>query len=194
MTETTISDKKSIYYPPGGILIWFLILLEIFTFLGATFVFLYYRKNALEEFKQAQAFLNPLVGTINTLVLITSGYFMANSLQQLKDGNNLQSKKSTQLAMLLGILFLIIKSIEFYGKINNGIGFTHNTFFTFYWLMTGFHYVHVLFGVGLLAYMQNAISKNKYSSTNTFDVESSATYWHLCDLIWILIFPILYLI
>lgn len=194
MTETTITDKKSIYYPPGGILIWFLILLEIFTFLGGIFAFLLYRKDALEEFKQAQAFLNPLVGTINTLVLITSGYFMANSIHQLKEGNHLQSKKSTQIAMLLGILFLIIKSVEFYGKISSGIGFTHNTFFTFYWLMTGFHYVHVLFGVGLLAYMQKAISNEKYNAKNMFDVESSATYWHLCDLIWILIFPILYLL
>ncbi|HRN42247.1 MAG: cytochrome c oxidase subunit 3 [Flavobacteriales bacterium] len=194
MTETTITDKKSIYYPPGGILIWFLILLEIFTFLGGIFAFLLYRKDALEEFKQAQALLNPLVGTINTLVLITSGYFMANSIHQLKDGKNLQSKKSTQIAMLLGILFLIIKSVEFYGKISSGIGFTHNTFFTFYWLMTGFHYVHVLFGVGLLAYMQKAISNEKYNAKNMFDVESSATYWHLCDLIWILIFPILYLL
>lgn len=194
MTETTITDKKSIYYPPGGILIWFLILLEIFTFLGGIFAFLLYRKDALEEFKQAQAFLNPLVGTINTLVLITSGYFMANSIHQLKEGNHLQSKKSTQIAMLLGILFLIIKSVEFYGKISSGIGFTHNTFFTFYWLMTGFHYVHVLFGVGLLAYMQKAISDEKYNAKNMFDVESSATYWHLCDLIWILIFPILYLL
>lgn len=194
MTETTITDKKSIYYPPGGILIWFLILLEIFTFLGGIFAFLLYRKDALEEFKQAQALLNPLVGTINTLVLITSGYFMANSIHQLKEGNHLQSKKSTQIAMLLGILFLIIKSVEFYGKISSGIGFTHNTFFTFYWLMTGFHYVHVLFGVGLLAYMQKAISDEKYNAKNMFDVESSATYWHLCDLIWILIFPILYLL
>lgn len=194
MTETTITDKKSIYYPPGGILIWFLILLEIFTFLGGIFAFLLYRKDALEEFKQAQALLNPLVGTINTLVLITSGYFMANSIHQLKEGNHLQSKKSTQIAMLLGILFLIIKSVEFYGKISSGIGFTHNTFFTFYWLMTGFHYVHVLFGVGLLAYMQKAISNEKYNAKNMFDVESSATYWHLCDLIWILIFPILYLL
>ncbi|MBV6483845.1 MAG: putative cytochrome c oxidase subunit 3 [Flavobacteriales bacterium] len=194
MTETTITDKKSIYYPPGGILIWFLILLEIFTFLGGIFAFLLYRKDALEEFKQAQALLNPLVGTINTLVLITSGYFMANSIHQLKEGNHLQSKKSTQIAMLLGILFLIIKSVEFYGKISSGIGFTQNTFFTFYWLMTGFHYVHVLFGVGLLAYMQKAISNEKYNAKNMFDVESSATYWHLCDLIWILIFPILYLL
>ncbi|NCP46594.1 MAG: nitric oxide reductase [Flavobacteriales bacterium] len=187
-------NSKSIYYPPGGILIWFLILLEIFTFLGAIFVFLYKRSAELEEFKQAQAFLNPLVGTINTIVLITSGYFMANSLHQLKNNDNKKSARSVKIAIFFGIVFLIIKSTEFYGKINHGIGFTENTFFTFYWLMTGFHYIHVLFGVGLLAYVQYAISKNKYKSTNTFDVESSATYWHLCDLIWILIFPVLYLL
>lgn len=187
-------NSKSIYYPPGGILIWFLMILEIFTFLGAIFVFLYKRSAAMQEFKNAQQFLNPTIGTLNTIILITSGYFMANSLHQLKNNDNKKSARSVQIALFFGIVFLIIKSAEFYGKINHGIGFTENTFFTFYWLMTGFHFVHVLFGVGLLAYMQHAIKQKKYDAKNLFDVESSATYWHLCDLIWILIFPVLYLI
>jgi nitric oxide reductase NorE protein len=54
--------------------------------------------------------------------------------------------------------------------------------------------VHVLFGVGLLAYMYRAVKNGKYSDAEMFDVESSAAYWHMCDLIWILIFPVLYLI
>ena len=95
---------------------------------------------------------------------------------------------------LLGVLFLIVKGVEFYHKIDLGIGFNYNTFFTFYWLMTGFHFVHVLFGVGLLAYMYIAVKNGKYSAKEMFDVESSAAYWHMCDLIWVLIFPVLYLI
>tara|TARA_R110001592_G_scaffold251081_3_gene513763 strand:- start:2904 stop:3476 length:573 start_codon:yes stop_codon:yes gene_type:complete len=185
---------KNIYYPPGGILIWLLMMLEIFTFLGAALVFVYYRKNNLEEFVSSKEMLSALVGTINTIILITSGYFMALSINKLRENNNKKSSQFMLVGLLLGVLFLIVKGVEFYHKIDLGIGFNYNTFFTFYWLMTGFHFVHVLFGVGLLAYMYSAVKKENYNKDEMFDVESSAAYWHMCDLIWVLIFPVLYLI
>jgi len=192
--ETTKPKLGSIYYPPGGILVWFLILLEVFTFLGATLIFVYYRGNNLEEFTASKALLDPILGTINTIILITSGYFMAISINKLREDDTNTSSKYMSIGLVLGLLFLVIKGYEFYHKIETGIGFNHNDFFTFYWLMTGFHFVHVLFGVGLLAYMTNAVKKKKYNSDNMFDVEASATYWHMCDLIWIFIFPVLYLL
>ncbi len=185
---------KNIYYPPGGILMWFLIILELFTFLGAALIFVAYRKDMLQEFTESKALLNPIIGTVNTIVLITSGYFMAISVNKLRENNHDKSSLYMLIGLVLGIAFLVIKGMEFYHKIELGIGFSYNTFFTFYWLMTGFHFVHVLFGVGLLAYMYKAIKKEKYSSKELFDVEASAAYWHMCDLIWILIFPVLYLI
>jgi len=185
---------KNIYYPPGGILVWFLIILEVFTFLGAALIFVAYRKDMLEEFTLSKAMLNPIVGTINTIILITSGYFMAISVNKLKEDDNKKSALFMLVGLLLGLAFLIVKGMEFYHKIELGIGFSYNTFFTFYWLMTGFHFVHVLFGVGLLAYMYFAVKKGSYNSKELFDVEASATYWHMCDLIWILIFPVLYLL
>jgi len=195
MEDTTIEQKEgSIFYPPGGILIWFIIMLEIFTFLGAVLTFLYYRGNALEEFATSQGFLNPIIGSINTIILITSGYFIAVSVEKIKENDSQKSAQFTLYALILGIAFLLVKSYEYYHKIELGLTFSYDTFFTCYWLMTGFHFVHVLFGVGLLAYMQSALKKGKYSSDNVSDIEASATYWHMCDLIWILIFPALYLI
>jgi len=195
MEESTIEEKTgNVYYPPGGILIWFLIILELFTFLGAALIFVYYRKNLLQEFTESKAMLNPIIGTVNTIILITSGYFMAISVNKLREDNNEKSAFFMLIGLVLGVAFLIIKGVEFYHKIELGIGFGYNTFFTFYWLMTGFHFVHVLFGVGLLAYMYFDVKKEKYNSTKIFDVEASASYWHMCDLIWILIFPILYLL
>lgn len=194
MEEKIENTEGNIYYPPGGILIWFLIILELFTFLGAALIFVYYRKNMLQEFTESKELLNPLIGTLNTIILITSGYFMAISVNKLREDNTEKSALYMLIGLVLGIAFLGIKGMEFYHKIELGIGFSYNTFFTFYWLMTGFHFVHVLFGVGLLAYMYKAVKKKEYSSTNMFDVEASATYWHMCDLIWILIFPVLYLI
>ena len=187
-------QHKSIYYPPGGILIWFLIILEIFTFFGGIMVFLNYRTEELTLFQEAQQQLNPLIGTINTIVLIISGFFIANSIHFIKNSENKKAARSILISLLLGVTFLIIKSAEYYAKMEQGIGFSDNTFFTFYWMMTGFHFIHVLFGIGLLSYMYIGINKNTYHSKNYFDIESSATYWHLCDLIWILIFPIFYLI
>jgi nitric oxide reductase NorE protein len=195
MEDSTIEQKVgNIYYPPGGILIWFLIILELFTFLGAALIFVYYRGNMSAEFAESKTMLNPIVGTINTIVLITSGYFMAISVNKLRDDDTKKSALYMLIGLILGFAFLIIKGTEFYHKIELGIGFSYNTFFTFYWLMTGFHFVHVLFGVGLLAYIYLAMKKEKYNSKDMFDVEASATYWHMCDLIWILIFPVLYLL
>ena len=194
MDNTVNPSHKLINYPPGGILIWFLMLLEIFTFLGAILVFLSYKKDLTDEFLKSKQLLNPIVGTINTIILITSGYFMAISVNYLRMNNNKKSAQLMLVGTLLGLSFLMIKGFEFYHKIDSGIGFSYNTFFTFYWLMTGFHFVHVLFGVGLLSYMYFAVKNKKYNATEIFDVEASAAYWHLCDLIWILIFPILYLL
>lgn len=194
MEDSVNPTHKLINYPPGGILIWFLMILEIFTFLGAILFFLSYKKEIPEEFLTSKQLLNPIIGTINTIILITSGYFMAISVNNLRLNQHKKSAQSILIGTILGLAFLILKGFEFYQKIDSGIGFNHNTFYTFYWLMTGFHFVHVLFGVGLLAYMYKAVKNKKYSSTNLFDVEASATYWHLCDLIWILIFPILYLL
>ena len=192
--ETPSQNHKLINYPPGGILIWFLMLLEIFTFLGAILFFLSYKSKLPDEFYHSKQMLNPLVGTINTIILITSGYFMAISVNYLRLNKHKKSALLMFIGTLLGLSFLIIKGAEFYHKIELGIGFNYNTFYTFYWLMTGFHFVHVLFGVGLLLYMYKAVKTKKYNSDNLFDVEANATYWHLCDLIWILIFPILYLL
>jgi nitric oxide reductase NorE protein len=194
MENTIESTKKSIYYPPGGILIWFLIILEIITFLIASLVFLSYKNNDLEGFKIGQEFLSKTIGTLNTIILITSGYFIANAVQYLRLNDFKKASLATKISLILGVLFLLIKGMEYYQKINMGIGFEYNTFFTFYWLMTGFHFVHVLFGVGLLGYLVLALKKQKYNAKSMFDVESIATYWHMCDLIWILIFPILYLL
>lgn len=194
MEESINTKTKLINYPPGGILIWFLMILEIFTFLGAILFFISYKNKLPDEFLLSKQQLNPIIGTINTIILITSGYFIANALHYLRLDNYKKSAQLILISTLLGLAFLVLKGTEFYLKIEAGIGFNHNTFYTFYWLMTGFHFVHVLFGVGLLFYMQRAVEKSKYNSSNLFDVEASATYWHLCDLIWILIFPILYLL
>ena len=187
-------DYKNVYYPPGGILIWFIIILEMLTFLGGIIAFNYYQSQSPDLFAESRQMLNPLIGIINTVVLITSGLFMVYTVQTIKKNQTKKSQFYILLTLVLGVVFLVIKGFEFYHKSELGIDLSYNIFFTFYWLMTGFHFIHVLFGVGLLSYMYFAIGRGDYSSEDSLDIETTASYWHMCDLIWILIFPVLYLI
>ena len=193
MTDNTSIDYKNIYYPPGGILLWIIIFLEIITFTVGISVFLYQKSGDIETFTQSQAMLNKLFGTVNTLVLITGGFMMATSLRLLKKGDNPKSLIWIRGASLMGIVFLFIKGLEYAQKIEHGLTIGHNSFFTFYWLLTGFHFIHVLVAVVILLLMARGIRKGTYTQNDYLDVESGATFWHMCDLIWLFLFPVLYL-
>ena len=194
MTNTLeTSNAKSIYYPPGGLLIWIIVFLEFITFGAFLIVYLSFRQGDLETFNASQNMLNSTLGMINTIVLLTSGLFMAAGLVELKKGGR---KAVTYLALTIafGVLFMALKVFEYNEKIELGIGFSTNQFWTFYWLLTGFHLIHVLVAVILLSYMLIKTKSGVYNGTNFEDVESVGVFWHMCDLIWIFLFPILYLL
>ncbi len=189
--ETKKIDYKNIFYPPGGILIWILIVVELVTFGVALIVLSVYSRENPEAYHQARLQLNATYGAINTLFLLTSGYFMAVAVQKTKLKDYVSAAFNTKMAMLGGLLFLLLKSLEYYEKIEHGLSLGKNTFFTFYWLLTGFHVIHVLIGLGILFFIYRGMKK---ATSDILDVEAGASFWHMCDLIWLLLFPMLYLI
>ncbi|HIP48536.1 MAG TPA: nitric oxide reductase [Lutibacter sp.] len=191
--STAKIDYKNIYYPPGGILIWILIFLELITFSAALIALAVYSRENPAAYHSSRLLLNSTYGAINTLFLLTSGFFMATSMHQLKAGNYDKSTFYLKLTMLGGVLFLILKAIEYSGKISHGLTIGYDTFFTFYWLLTLFHVIHVLVGMIILVSMYFSIKKKK-ENTSIEDAEAGATFWHMCDLIWLILFPVLYLI
>lgn len=193
MTEAIETQDESIYYPPGGLLIWIIVFLELLTFGAFLIVFLSYRNTDLETFTSAQQMLNSTLGMLNTIVLLTSGLFMAAGLVELKKGGR-KTQTYLGITIALGLLFMALKGYEYYEKIELGIGFSTNQFFIFYWLLTGFHLIHVFVAVVLVSYMFLKIKSGSYSSSNYEDVESVGVFWHMCDLIWIFLFPIIYLL
>lgn len=186
-------DYKNIYYPPGGILMWIIIFLELLTFGMALVAFVYYGKEQPELFHQSRLQLNTTFGAINTIFLLTSGFFMANAVLEFKSNNRFKSSQYFKLTMLGGTLFLILKGVEYSHKIDSGISLDTNMFFTFYWMLTGFHLIHVIMGLVILIWTNYGMMK-KNSDTGIDDVEACAAFWHMCDLIWLLLFPVLYLI
>ncbi len=189
--ETVKIDYKNIYYPPGGILLWILIFLELITFGIALIILVINSKDNLELFHQSRLHLNSTFGAINTVFLLTSGAFMAVTVHQFKQNNLKEASLFIKLTMLGGLLFLILKGIEYYLKIKSGYTLGSNSFFTFYWLLTGFHVIHVLVGLVILLFTQKGLKKRTLLLE---DMEAGAAFWHMCDLIWLLLFPILYLI
>ncbi len=189
-----MTHKKELADPPGGIIVGILVLLEILTFTVAIGAFYYKKMHAPELFAESQRVLNPLIGTLNTMVLLTAGFFMASSVKSLRKGKTRTSTHWLYGAIIFGLLFLAIKSFEYAEKIHAGHTLGHNTFFTFYWLLTGFHFIHVLVGIVILTVLSFGIRKGSYHAGNYDDLEAGGVFWHMCDLIWLLLFPVLYLI
>jgi len=191
--EIQIIDNKNVYYPPGGILIWMLIVLELLTFGIALIVMVIQSKSEPDLFHEMSAKLNTLFGSINTIVLLTSGFFMAMSLHKFKEKAFASSKKYLMFTMLIGSVFIVIKSMEYQHKFAEGMTLGSNTFMNYYWLLTGFHMIHVLVGLVILLLMYRSIHRNP-ERVDVLDYEASASFWHMCDLIWLLLFPVLYLL
>lgn len=184
---------KNIYYPPGGILMWIIIFLELFTFGMAIAAFVYYGNQELELFHQSKMQLDTTFGVINTVFLLTSGLFMAAGVQEFKENDIDKSSLYFKLVMLGGLLFVVLKSIEYYHKIEAGISLETNMFFTFYWMLTVFHLIHILVGLVIIGWTKRGMTKEN-SDAIVEDVEACGAFWHMCDLIWLLLFPVLYLI
>jgi nitric oxide reductase NorE protein len=186
-------DHKNIFYPPGGILLWIVILVELLTFGIALIIMGYLNNEEREVFHQSAGKLNTIFGSVNTILLLASGYCMAMSVNFFKVRKIAKSRRLLIFTLLLGLLFIIIKSVEYSFKIQEGYTLGSNTFFDFYWLLTGFHLIHVIVGMVILIWL--SITQHKRSFENALnDYEAGAAFWHLCDLIWLILFPVLYMV
>jgi len=171
---------------PGNPIMWVLIASELVVF-GAIFIaFSIVRLSEPVVFAQAQDQLDRLAGAINTMVLLTSSLFAALAVRFAMDQQSRRTRVSLALASALGVVFLIVKSIEYSDKIAAGISTETNDFFMFYFLATGFHALHVVFGIVLLSVVawKNSIE----------NVITATAFWHMVDLIWVILFPVIYLI
>ncbi len=170
---------------PGNPVMWLLIASELLVF-GAIFVgFASARLFEPEAFAASQDQLNRLAGAINTMVLLTSGYCAALAVYYQGKDEVTKTRLWLLAAGFLGIVFLGVKWVEYADKVEAGISTETNTFFMFYFLATGFHALHVVFGIVILI-----IAGWKNSIEN---VVTGTAFWHMVDLIWVILFPLIYL-
>lgn len=188
----TPADALRVFNPPGGLMIWLFIALELFTFCGGFAFYLIARNGDPELFKTSQALLHRGLATFNTLLLITSSFVVAQGVVFYKMGRNKPAALRMAIGALLGVAFLGCKSWEYIEKLAAGHRLGSDSFFTYYWILTGFHFVHVMIGVGILLMLTWQIGRGRTFRETDFGVQTGAAFWHLCDLIWVVLFPLIY--
>lgn len=181
---------------PGDGAWWMFLTAEFGTLCIFFVVFAFMRNASPEEFKAAQELLDPRLALVNSLILMTSGYCMARALHSLRHQAQ-DSPAPTRwilLAALLGFVFIGIKSTEYASKLELGLSFSSGTFWFFYYFLTGFHFLHVLLGLGFLLWIGHHLHHGPRTPELQVQAESCGAFWHMLDLVWIILFPLLYLL
>ncbi len=179
---------------PGDFAIWMFIFAELLVF-GVLFItYAVVRSNHVELFNESQLILAKELGLLNTLVLITSSYFVVLAVYAIQRNDSKRCVFWLNAGIITGFIFVLTKSYEFYEKTAQGISLSTNSFYTFYLSMTFFHYMHVILGLIILIAVMLKAKRGGYSLEDHVGVETGASYWHMVDLVWIVLFPLVYLI
>lgn len=186
---------------PGEEGIWVFVIGDMMVFAMFFGIFVFYRAADVELYQQSREQLDISIGLINTILLLTSSWFAVTAVNAYKELEFKQCKNFIGLATLCGLGFVVIKFFEYSAKIEQGYNPNTNEFFMFYYLFTGIHLVHVLVGVAILAYLYltmrtriDPATGEPETNLSEMNLESSATYWHMVDLLWIVLFPLIYLL
>ncbi len=178
--------------PPGDLAIWIFILAELSVFGLLFVVYAFTRRHNLELFNFYQLQLDRTSGLINTLTLLTSSYFVVLAVAAIKRQDSKWCSRWLWLAFGLGLVFLIVKGFEYHHHFSRGISLSTNLFFTFYISLTFFHFMHVIMGMVILAVVAHKAGQGHYTAENHTGVETGASYWHMVDLVWLILFPLVY--
>jgi cytochrome c oxidase subunit III len=184
---------------------WIFLASEVLLFAGLFALYAGYRAMYPVDFARATAHNNVVIGTINTFILITSSLTVALSIHAIRSSLPRRTAYLLLASMLLGMAFLVLKGIEYAQHFREGIfpGAAYRfaelpssgakLFFTLYFLSTGLHSLHVIGGLVVLGWVLIRCLQGEYSGAYHTPVELGGLYWHLIDIIWIFLWPLLYL-
>ena len=171
---------------PGDPMMWVLILSELVAFGLFLGTFAVARIVNHAAFASGQAVLDSRLAALNTVVLVTSGWAAARGTAAAREERRRSSRHWLFAAMALGAGFVAIKLVEYGTEIAQGVGRDTSPFFTLYFLLTGFHLLHVCLGIVILAIVCRRAAPA--------GVETGTAFWHMVDLVWVVMFPIVYLV
>ncbi|MDQ6632464.1 MAG: cytochrome c oxidase subunit 3 family protein [Verrucomicrobiota bacterium] len=183
---------------------WTFLATEVLFFGGLFLSYVVYRHFYYAGFAAASHHTDVIFGTLNTALLLTSSLTMALAIQAAKESATRTTVRFLQLTLVLGVAFLVVKGFEYHKDIADhlvpGANFDPSLprgaqiFFWLYWAMTGLHAVHLTVGLGVLSLMTMLAKRGKFDSRYHTPLEVAGLYWHFVDIVWIFLYPLLYLI
>jgi cytochrome c oxidase subunit 3 len=204
MTVKSLAHAKHVDYTGAKMGMWIFLFTELLFFGGLFLLYAVYRSDYLQGFHTAAEELDTVFGTVNTIVLITSSLTMALSIAAMNHNNKRLSLRFQAFTILLGMTFLVIKYFEWSAKIHHGIypgspellerSRGQIIFFSLYFVMTGLHGIHVIVGIIVIGFMMKWSMQDIINTDDFIKLENTGLYWHFVDIVWIYLFPLLYLI
>jgi nitric oxide reductase NorE protein len=192
--ETPSNTAEDARRTPGESGTWVFLFGDMLMF-GAFFAtFLVERAKAPEVFDVARRSLHLGVGLTNTLVLLTSSILVVVALGALRSGAGHIARTAIAAAMTCGGVFIALKAFEYHALVTAGHGIGANHFYLYYFILTGVHLLHVCVGLAVLAFLLTQTRRRELSEARMAFVEGGACFWHLVDLLWIVLFSLLYLV
>jgi len=178
--------------PPGDSGVWVFIIADMCAF---ALFFLTYglgRHDNRALYEASRASLDLRLGLANTVILLTSGAFMATAVRYAQRSDWAATRTSLFAALGTGSLFAISKAFEWHAKFAHGIGLTTNEFFTYYFVFTGIHFLHFIIGIGVIAVLLARCGQPLPQADKLRWLEAGGAYWHMVDLLWIMLFAMFY--
>jgi nitric oxide reductase NorE protein len=195
MTDTdlvTPQGQTQTKHLPGDLAIWFFIMAEMVAFAVFFSAYAFTRTKHVEMFNLYQQTLDRNAGALNTILLITGSWFIVLAVKAAHRDEQKAISRNILLGFLCGGAFLVVKVFEYSAKFGAGISMSTNTFYMFYISLTFFHFMHVILGMVILAILWFQSRQGAYGSHHMNGLESGAAYWHMVDLLWIILFPLVY--
>ncbi|MEH6627163.1 MAG: cytochrome c oxidase subunit 3 family protein [Motiliproteus sp.] len=197
---TGVSEKKNTDYSPqdrrvpGNGAVWVGIFAEMSEFALMFLVYFIAKVHYPEVFDQGPLRLHTTAGVLNTLALLTSSYCVAKAMKSVRMDRIPQAIRWLWGTIIAAVAYLIIKAWEYQWNIEQGIEVDTNLFFTVYYYMTFNHFLHVFWGGGAILWAIMRLKNGGYTAERHEGMEAIASYWHMIDLVWIVIFPLLYVL
>ena len=178
---------------PGESGVWVFILGDMLMFAAFFIVFMFYRGEDVALYAKSQLTLNQHLGAANTFLMLSSSWCVAVAVETARGGRPRAAQGWLLSAMACAVGFVVVKFFEYSEKIAAGFTLTSDDFFMYYYMLTGLHLMHVLLGLGVLSYLWLTLRAPAAASTLR-TLESGASFWHMVDILWIVLFALLYLV
>ena len=188
MEKTIATTRSAMNIPTGRLAVWWVLVSEIVIFGGLLLSYLMHRI-AHDEWAAEAAHTHMWLGATNTFVLLTSSLFAVLAHKAAEEGNGPKAARLLWMTIAGGGVFLIIKSFEWTGEIREGLTIQSGGFWQYYYTAAGLHAFHVIAGMSVMAWVATTAAKNQ----ELHRVENVGIYWHFVDIVWIFLFPLLYI-